>query len=160
MIVEVTEKTRSRFRANEILFVLWELNHVFYMVRIVWSWAITFMLQVFVFEHVCRSYQFEHGARVFLFQGHGRSGNGMGLACFSYWHPLFTSYTPLAHCFYFFIFSISIFIFWLYLFFLNIKNHQKYFLNFYIFILLFLLFFGHINSLLNNIYFYFLKINS
>ena len=96
--------------------------------------------------------------RVFwLSGGQGRSCPGPGpWACFYSHHP-FCFCTPLIHILLFFIFSCYFYIFDFYYFFLNIKKSQKYFLNFLHFILLFLLFFWHKNSLLGLIEFIFLN---
>ena len=148
MNVEVSEKTRSEIGGDKILLGFLELDQVFYMVRIVWWWAITFMLQVFVFKHKCRRYEFEHRACVFLFLEVRDEVSWAGPGLFLFFTPPCLLSAPLGPFDLFLYIFLFLLHFWLYLFSLNIKNHQKYFLNFYIFILLFLLFFGHRNSLI------------
>ena len=78
---ELSEKTRSRFRGDKILPGFLELGQVFYMVEIVVSSSIIFMLWVFDFKQRTERTGFKfRSARVWsLARGQGRRTLGLGL---------------------------------------------------------------------------------
>ena len=123
MIVELSEKTRSEIGGDKILPGFLELGQVFYMVEIVVSSSIIFMLWVFDFKQSTERTGFKvRSARVWsLARGQGRRPLGWAWLVATFCTPMLAFHTPGPISCIFVIFAF-LFHFWLWLF---ISKYKK-----------------------------------
>ena len=141
--MNMLEKTRSDFRAREILSGLWELVLVFYMVVVVLKFSTSLILWVFAIDHVYRMSKFVQQARVFskCWRLKMKIWAGLGLFAFD---TLFSIFAPPGPISWIMIFLHFCFHFWLCYF---ISKHKKCLKNIFIIFYIYLAFYFNFSNI-------------